>query len=312
MTRRVFGAAGGLVHDPATAQTHFAPGTVPDGRVDLEDAEVAGWPLATPDLVVRLMPMSVCWSPIVRCNLHCPHCLDDTTVPELDKHGRAAVADVLARSEVLGVDISGGEPLLLRDLPGLTRTIREGGHAAVSVTTNGWYLTRWVNRLAETVDAVRVSFDGPTSEHHDRLRGAGSFARACSGVRAAVDAGLRVQMQMVLMNTTGRHAQAMIDLAHELGAGGLTFLQLLPIGSAVDLAEQEMVSDHGAQALLNGLALPDGLSVRLRTRRNAAGFSVVRADGQVWRNGRGALSIGSLKQLTVPGDLMLAGRDGAA
>jgi hypothetical protein len=44
--------------------------------------------------------------------------MDDTSVPEAGADSRAAIAGVLAASGLLGVDISGGEPLLLRDLPG--------------------------------------------------------------------------------------------------------------------------------------------------------------------------------------------------
>src|SRR5690606_32607279 len=142
------------------------------GRVCFDEREVATWPPVAPAQAGRAMPVSVCWSPIVRCNLHCPHCLDDTSVSELGPAQCARIAGVLADAGLLGVDISGGEPLLLKDLPALARRITSTGQAVVSVTTNGWHLARRAEELADAVDAIRVSLDGPNAASHDRVRGA--------------------------------------------------------------------------------------------------------------------------------------------
>ncbi|MGH3243424.1 MAG: radical SAM protein, partial [Spirillospora sp.] len=261
--------------------------------------------------VDRSMPLSLCWSPIVRCNLRCPHCLDDLSVPEMPGADRRRIARILADADVLGVDISGGEPLLLRDLPALARRIACGGRAAVSVTTNGWHLTRRVDELATAVDAIRVSLDGPDEDTHDRIRGAGSFARAKDGVRVAVAAGLPVQIQTVLLARNRPHAQRMIDLAERLGAGAVTFLQMLPIGAGAGMPK-EMLTDPAANGLLDTLDVPAGMRVRLRTRASAGGFTVVRADGRVWRNSEAALGIDGLRPLTAACDLALTARDGSA
>lgn len=309
--RRTYAADGDLVHDPATGLTHRAPNPAPAGRVHREQTEVSGWPVVAPAELHRVMPVSVCWSPIVRCNLHCPHCLDDTTVPELDTTGRDHIAGVLGAAGVLGVDISGGEPLLLRDLPALARRIAAGARTAVSVTTNGWHLARRAEDLADAVDAVRVSLDGPDEASHDRIRGAGSFTRAREGIRAAVAAGIPLQIQMVLMASNYATAQQMVDLAADLGAGGVTFLQMLPIGAGARLPA-EMLTDPAAICLLAQLQVPDGLRIRLRTRASAGGFTVVRADGRVWRNDQRALRIDGVQPLTTAADLVLTTPDGSA
>jgi MoaA/NifB/PqqE/SkfB family radical SAM enzyme len=308
---RTFAAHGHLVHDPATGMTHRAPGRQPTGRIVIGDLIVASWPVVAPADLDRHTPASVCWSPIVRCNLHCPQCLDDTTVLELGTAQRRRIAGVLAEADVLGVDISGGEPLLLRDLTTLTAIIRDGGHSVVSVTTNGWHLARRAHELAQCVDAVRVSLDGPDPARHDAIRGAGSFARATDGIRAVAAEGIPVQIQTVLMHRTASHLQEMVDLAHALGAGGFTALQMLPIGAGATLSG-EMLTDDEAATVLGALRVQAGLRVRLRTRDAAGNFTVIRADGRVWRNTIGALSIGGLHPLHAATDLTLTGRDGTA
>jgi MoaA/NifB/PqqE/SkfB family radical SAM enzyme len=309
--RRVYAADGDLVHDPATGLTHRAPDPMPTGRVHREQTEVSGWPVVAPAELDRAMPVSVCWSPIVRCNLHCPQCLDDTTVPELDGAGRRRIARVLASAGVLGVDISGGEPLLLRDLPTLARRVAAGGRTAVSATTNGWHLAHRAEDLTKALDAVRVSLDGPDEASHDRVRGTGSFTRAREGIRAALAAGIPLQIQMVLMTSNHATAQQMVDLVADLGAGGVTFLQMLPIGAGAQL-QSEMLNDQAATHLLAELQVPDGLRIRLRTRASAGGFTVIRADGRVWRNDEPALHIDGVRALTTAADLALTASDGSA
>jgi len=305
--------AGGYLYDPATGLTHRAVITpLVTGRVALPESDaLAGPALATADLS-RNVPASLCWSPIVRCNLACPHCLDDTTVIEAGTSERRRIAGLLGQAGVLGVDISGGEPLLLRELPDMALDVMATGRTAVSVTTNGWHLARRVSELVGAIDAVRVSFDGADRHNHDRLRGPGSFSRAAEGVQAAVAAGLPVQIQTVLMRATVPQAQAMVDLAAGLGAGGITFLQMLPIGTGTAIAAETALDDNTAEQIVGALDVPDGFRLRLRTRGQAGGFTVVRADGWVWRNNADATGIGGLHRLQHPGDLALAGVDGSA
>ncbi|RBQ16512.1 radical SAM protein [Spongiactinospora rosea] len=300
-----------LAHDPATGLTHRAPLALPPGRAELDGAEVSKWPVVHPAACGGTVPVSVCWSPIVRCNLQCPHCLDDKSVTELGAADQRRIARLIAGTDVLGVDISGGEPLLLPDLAHLADELTAGG-CAVSVTTNGWHLQRRAARLAGHVDAVKVSLDGPSSLVHDAWRGPESFSRAIDGVKEAVAAGLCVQLQSVLMASSRAFAQDLVRLAHRLGAAGVTFLQMLPIGEAARLPPAEMLSDNEAQALIERLDVPPELTVRLRTRRGAGGFTVIRADGRVWRNDRPAEHISALRPLRSPADLTLTGPDGSA
>lgn len=311
-THRVFatGVSGHTryVHDPLTGLTHRADDLIPLGRARLSGAAVASWPTVHPGDLDRTMPVSVCWSPLVRCNLACPHCLDDKSVPELARTQRQRIAEVLGKSGVLAVDISGGEPLLLRDLGALAAALTGSG-CAVSVTTNGWHLERRAPALADQVDAVRVSLDGADASSHDRWRGAGSFHRAVAGVRAAVAHGLPTRLQIVLMASTHRSAQRLVDLAGDLGVASVTFLQMLPIGDGAALAHQESLTDEQARAVIADLDIPESVTVRLRTRDDAGGFTVVRADGHVWRNDRSAEGITTLLPLTCPSDLAVTGRD---
>ena len=305
------GTRGGVtvIYDPLTGVTRRSSNS-DVGRVVLPSPMIAGLPEVHPGDLGGTEPVSVCWSPIVRCNLACPYCLDDKQVSELSRDERHVVAAHLAGSDVLGVDISGGEPLLLRDLPELLDTLVAGGHV-VSVTTNGTQLARRAESLASRVDAVRVSLDGADADTHDSTRGSGSFAKAVSGIRAAVAHGIPVQLQTVVMRTTIARLPDIVDLADQLGVHGVTFLQFLPFGEGAELADAEKVADDDARALVDCLSAGP-VEVRLRTRADAAGFTVVRSDGKVWRNAEDTSVITPLHALTASTELSLSGRDGSA
>ena len=258
------------------------------------------------------MPVSACWSPVVRCNLACPHCLDDTTVTEGTADEMLDTAEILAASELLAVDISGGEPLVLACLEDLADRLIAPGRMVVSVTTNGWFLARRAQDLAGRVDAIRVSLDAADRQTHDAIRGPGSHKRALDGIRAAVGAGMAVQVQTVVMARNLGSLQPVVDLAADLGAVGVSFLQLLPIGTGNTLGHAEAVSDDHAERTVSGLDVPDAMTVRVRTREAAGGFTVIRADRRVYHNTVNAATIATTTALESPSDLRLAGRDGSS
>jgi hypothetical protein len=86
---------------------------------------------------------------------------------------------------------------------------------------------------------------------------------------------------------------------------------MLPIGEGAILANEQL-SDDEALDILAGLSVASGVSVRLRTRQSAGGFTVIRADGHVWRNQPGADRISTLRPLRGVDDLALTSRDGSA
>lgn len=304
MTRRLFALRdhgnGTLAYDPCAGFVLLAPGVTGGPGLRMFDSSVAAtWPIFS--IAESGLPLNICWSPIVQCNLKCPHCLDDKSASQLVRSERRRVAQLLGQAMPLGIDVSGGEPLLLKELPELLALL-ENGLTAVSVTTNGWLLSERCQELAPHVHGIRVSLDGADASAHDHLRGLGSFVRALGGIRSAVSCDIPVQIQFVAMKSTLAELPALLKLARNEGAQGVTVLQLLPIGEASTMWDQ-LCSDLEVEEALHSAESPSGLSVRFRSRRLAAGFTVVRADGRVWRNDHAALSISPVRRLQRISDL---------
>jgi radical SAM protein with 4Fe4S-binding SPASM domain len=97
--------------------------------------------------------------------------------------------EIITSTQPQVVIVSGGEPLLRRDLPELLGDLKEHGQH-VWLLTNGTLLTPEVcRRLVRSVNRISISLDGATAAVHDKMRGKGSFAAVLRGIRMLQDEG---------------------------------------------------------------------------------------------------------------------------
>jgi cyclic pyranopterin phosphate synthase len=152
-------------------------------------------------------------SVIDRCNFRCPYCMpedqfaDDSVFLSKSERLRFEEIERIARAFVaLGVRklrLTGGEPLLRRDLPQLVRMLRGiPGVEDLALTTNGVLLPRLAAALREAgLMRLTVSLDtldAPT--FHKLSGGRGEVGEALAGIAAAAAAGFdRIKLKCVVM-----------------------------------------------------------------------------------------------------------------
>lgn len=166
------------------------------------------------------------------CPNDCIHCSAPVRQGDVLDSGiiKKAIGDALDLGSYL-ITFDGGEPMLRRDLPDMVSSV--DGRAVATSFTSGYHLTPdLARRLKEAgLYAIRVSIDSPSEEEHDAVRGRkGAFQDALSGVRAALDAGLLVDLFMV---TSPRNIDQLSDafsLAAELGAHELSLYEIVAVG----------------------------------------------------------------------------------
>jgi radical SAM protein with 4Fe4S-binding SPASM domain len=176
-----------------------------------------------------------------RCNYLCSMC----ELPDRAKRQRQAGVTEFTTEEWLDVvrgfrrlgttalGITGGEPMLRKDLNEILRTAHDLG-MVTHVNTNGHFLEEDRCRaLLETgVDSVNVSLDGCEAETHDRIRGVkGSFDRIQEGIARLLrlrrgSLRPRVTFVTVLGMDNLDHARGMLDLARRLGVDRVGFIPL--------------------------------------------------------------------------------------
>lgn len=172
-----------------------------------------------------------------RCNLRCSHCWISPRFSEETDSGLpiAPLKKAIGEAGPLGlssVKLTGGEPLLYRDLEELLRFLRAEG-LGVSIETNGTLIEERTAELFKMtgISQAAVSLDAACERIHDDLRGAGGcFERTTAGIRLLSDAGLNVQVIMTLQRKNASEIEGLLKLCTESGVSSVKINHLLPFG----------------------------------------------------------------------------------
>jgi MoaA/NifB/PqqE/SkfB family radical SAM enzyme len=155
--------------------------------------------------------------------------MGDPTLDQLDIiHGNL--------TGVQRVFLSGGEPLLRRDLPEITDMYSD---FITGLPTNATRGLAMAPKLAGKVAFVNVGFDGPRSTF-SRVRG--DYDKVMAGVRAFQDAGLPISLSAVVLRSTVHALPYLYQIADVLDAGKLKLILPLRKGNALGLADREFVT----------------------------------------------------------------------
>ena len=172
-----------------------------------------------------------------RCNLRCIYCLPEEGVvfrPRDEILSFEEIARVARIAHGLGVNavrITGGEPLIRRNVTELVRQVAEIGFDDLSLTTNGTSLTRLAKGLAEAgLRRVNVSCDSLRPQRYAAIRRRGELAEVLAGMDAAEIAGLLpLKVNVVLVG--GVNDDEILDFALFARETGRTvrFIEFMPL-----------------------------------------------------------------------------------
>lgn len=114
--------------------------------------------------------------------------------------------------------LTGGEPLIRKDLFEVLERSRARELKQVVIQTNGLLLTRFADQMnASPITHVNVSIDG-MRETNDRIRGVdGYFDLAVEGIRALK--GKKISFSVTLNGESAGELEKLAEVARELGAG---------------------------------------------------------------------------------------------
>ncbi|UCC67720.1 MAG: GTP 3',8-cyclase MoaA [Armatimonadota bacterium] len=141
-----------------------------------------------------------------RCDLRCAYCHpqpDARSVPRdvLTVEDVVTVASAALRLGVRRIRLTGGEPLLRRDLEEIISRLRGlPGLQDLALTTNGQKLARRAAGLSDAgLARVNISLDSLDAEVYAAATGGGDLAAVCRGIDAALSSGLApVKLNVVL------------------------------------------------------------------------------------------------------------------
>ncbi len=187
-----------------------------------------------------------------KCNLRCVYCMPMDGLPWLKRRELltyeeiAEIVETMARMGLRKVRITGGEPLVRRDLPTLVALLAGiPGIEDLSLSTNAVLLADQAAALREAgIDRVNISLDSLRPERVDAIaRRAGSFARIMEGLDAAERVGFEpIKVNVVLIGE--RNDDEIEDFAAVTRERPwhVRFIELMPTGSNLELSARRFVS----------------------------------------------------------------------
>lgn len=145
-----------------------------------------------------------------RCNVNCIYCHHDgmqSSKNEMTPDEIHKICQIAKRIGVRKIRLSGGEPLIRKDIVEIISKINSVGFNDISITTNGILLEKYAENLKEAgLDRVNVSLDTLNPETYEFITKKDYLEAAKRGILKSVEVGLYpVKINMVIMKDINEH-----------------------------------------------------------------------------------------------------------
>ncbi|KFN11722.1 GTP 3',8-cyclase MoaA [Bacillus pseudomycoides] len=179
-----------------------------------------------------------------RCNFRCRYCmpeeifgrdysfLSNDKILSFDEIER--VARIFVSLGVRKLRITGGEPLLRKNLPELIQRLNKiDGVEDIGLTTNGSLLKKFAPDLYKAgLSRVTVSLDSLDEERFSYLNGNRSKVKTVlAGIQAAAEVGMKIKMNIVVQK--GKNEQDIVQMAQYFKENNhiLRFIEYMDVGN---------------------------------------------------------------------------------
>jgi len=188
------------------------------------------------------------------CNYRCGYCIPEQGVHPDGHHKEYLSYEELARIikafvnlGVAKVRLTGGEPLVRKNLASLVREIKTyKGLEDIALSTNAHHLAREAQALKEAgVNRCNISIDSLNPTRFNKITRGGNLEKVLAGVDKALEVGMTpVKFNMVVMKgTNDDEIEAMVDYGIQKGVE-VRFIETMPIGPAgVSMMNQHYAAD---------------------------------------------------------------------
>jgi cyclic pyranopterin phosphate synthase len=197
-----------------------------------------------------------------RCNFRCLYCIPEPDIEWLPRSQLATLEELarIARVAVAGgvrkLRITGGEPLLRRNLPQLVAQLAAlPGLEDLALTTNGTELPRLAGALRDAgLRRVNVSLDSLDRERFARLAQRDALPAVLAGIEAAEAAGL-VPISINCVAIRGLNDDEAVDFARLARARGfeVRFIEFMPLEHGHRWSADTLVPGHELRARIEAV-----------------------------------------------------------
>jgi len=175
------------------------------------------------------IPYVVVWLITAKCNLNCKHCYAKQylEVEELSLKEKLKLAKEIGELGIEWVAISGGEPLIHKDLIPVIEKLRDYD-VGVSISSNATVVDENVARkLSKLGVYVYVSIDGP-EKVHDTIRGKGMFKKTMKSIMIFREFGVEYGTVMAVSRLNKSFVKEYLELALNIDAESVSIIPVMP------------------------------------------------------------------------------------
>ena len=195
-----------------------------------------------------------------QCNFACVYCKPRTghqargEAPAMSRDEVVRLVRVFTSLGVRKVRLTGGEPLLRRDLEPIVAGISPEVDGRVHLTTNGLHLARRAWSLRDAgLSGVNISLDAAERSAFQRLTGKDGLARVLTGLDAARAAGLKAKLNAVILRGWNDDQIAPLARLAQREDLQVRFIEFMPYQANGWGREQFMPADEILRRVREGL-----------------------------------------------------------
>lgn len=185
-----------------------------------------------------------------KCNLRCIYCMPESGLEWLQRSELltyeeiAQIVEAAASVGVRTIRLTGGEPLIRKDLERLVRYVASTpGIEDVALSTNALLLREHLEPLVEAgLKRVNISLDTLQSERFEKIARRPGLDRVIAGIDAALARGLLVKINCVVMR--GQNEDELEAFARFARSRDVyvRFIEVMPVHDNLELQRESYVS----------------------------------------------------------------------
>lgn len=173
-----------------------------------------------------------------RCNLRCVYCMPEEGIENISHEEILSYDEIIrickciANLGIKKVKITGGEPLVRKDIIDLIKEIKGiDGIDEVTITTNGVLLYEMADKLYEAgIDAVNISLDTLNRDKFIKITRRDKYENVSMAIDKLIDLGVRVKINCLAIKEHNLSEIVKIAAYSKNNNIDVRFIELMPIG----------------------------------------------------------------------------------
>ena len=173
-----------------------------------------------------------------RCNLRCVYCMPEEGIENISHEEILSYDEIIrickciANLGIKKIKITGGEPLVRKDIIDLIKEIKEiNGIDEVTITTNGVLLYEMADKLYEAgIDAINISLDTLNRDKFLKITRRDKYENVSMAIDKLIDLGVRVKINCLAIKENNLSEIVKIAAYSKNNNIDVRFIELMPIG----------------------------------------------------------------------------------